>query len=206
MTTDAMLHALRAVGVGAVSLYASWKSTVGADVCVQETDDTAWHGVGRLGFDPLTTNGPYAQTGHPKALELLRTGLVPSLLTRLPDRSTTTLGPGWILQILADGTATFRHTAPDPMPAGSQALCDALAGIRAETESEVALQDPDSAHLRLAQAALGVCPAALSSLRHHAKADGANTPRLLTWPGVALVLPDARLPREAQRPYAVRFL
>jgi len=205
MTIEQTMRALRRHEIGAVSLYASWKTGVGADVCVQETDDGVWHGVGRLGFDPLVTDGPYVSRGHPKALEILRAGLTPALLLRLPDRPTPTFGPGWILQALDDGTFSFKTTALDPLPCGPRALLDAMASLRATETREVPLSPLESGHLRLAQAAVGVCPAVLDSLRHHPKADGANTPRVLTWPGVAAILPDAPLPREAWRPRAVRL-
>lgn len=164
-----------------------------------------WHGVGRLEFDPLATDGPYVSRGHPKALEILRTGLTPNLLLRLPDRSTTTFGPGWTLQVLEEGIISFDITTTDPGPCGPRALLDAMASLCTQHAFEVPLSIPESAHLRLAQEAIGICPAVLDSLRHHTKADGANTLRALTKPGAAAILPDARLPREAWRPRAVRF-
>jgi hypothetical protein len=205
MTLDAMMLALRPLQIGAVSLYASWKAGVGADITVQEAGDSVWHGVGRLGFEPLTTNGPYVQTGHPKVLEILRTHLLPPLLLDLPDLSTTTIGHGWIFQVLEDGSTSFRRTATDPLPAGPRPLLDAMAPVKAEHLAEVALFAGESAHLRLAQAALGISPAVLESLRHLSWAGENNVPRILTWPGAALLLPDARLPREAWRPRAVRI-
>jgi hypothetical protein len=205
MTLDAMMLALRPLHVGAVSLYASWKTGVGADIAVQEVGASAWIDVGRLGFEPLTTNGAYAQTGHPKALEILRTHLVPSLLLDLPDRSMTTIGYGWIFQVRADRTATFRRTALDPQSCGPDFLIDALAAVRTTHDAEVPLAVPDTAHGRLAQAALGICPAILKSLCRLARADTDHVPRIRTWPGAAMLLPDVRFPLSAQQPWVVRI-
>jgi hypothetical protein len=136
-----------------------------------------WHGVGRFAVDWLAIDGPYVSRGYPKALKIFRTGLTSALLLQLLDRSTITFGPVWILQVLDDGAFSFETIAIDLLTSGSQALLDATASLRATETREVQLSTLENGHLRLAQAAVGVCPAVLDSPCHHTKADGANPMR-----------------------------